>query len=407
MKSTSKATKLSLRTSPTIWDIRSSLWALRTRKDGSAFSALLRGATGFHLQADTNRNHLEATMKWLCSAQAATPDDGVSAFYDLRSGSWGPSYPETTGYIIPTFYDYANYSGDNYYKDLAQKMSNWLLTLQLESGAFPIGPIWEEWERKPIVFDTGQIIFGLVRAFKETGNLKFLDAARRSGDWLTNIQENDGSWEKHTSLELVHAYNVRVAWSLLVLYEACQDTKYRDTATKNIAWVLLQQGQDGWFEFMNFKPGEDPLTHTIAYTIRGILKSSIILEDQKMLNAAQLAADKLKEQQISQGYLQARYSAGWQSNHKWICPTGTAQIAIVWLRLFENSGEIDYLEAATTAIQHLKQIHPLSSKNSAVAGGLYGSYPIYEEYEPYRHLNWAAKFFADSLLILERLKQGR
>ncbi len=343
-------------------------------------------------------------MGWLCAAQDATPDDGISAFYDVRAGNWGPSYPETTGYIIPTFFDYASYHKDTSFRDRAIRMADWLLTLQLENGAFPIGPLWPDWERKPIIFDTGQIIFGLVRAFQETEQSKYLDSARRAGDWLAAVQEDDGSWRRHTSQECVHAYNVRVAWALLQIFDASQDEKYRSTAIQNISWTLSQQMQDGWFHHMNFRPDEDPLTHTIAYTIRGILESGIMLSDQKMINAARLSADALRKRQQQDGFLRSRYRSGWETQLKISCPTGTAQIAIIWLRLYKISGEAVYRQAAEFAINHLKQLHPRASKVSGVAGGVAGSYPIYGDYEPYRNLNWATKFFADSLMLINQLR---
>src|SRR5262245_59568940 len=47
-------------------------------------------------------DHLVAAADWLTRAQDAATDGGVSGRYLLRSG-WSSSYPETTGYIIPTF----------------------------------------------------------------------------------------------------------------------------------------------------------------------------------------------------------------------------------------------------------------------------------------------------------------
>jgi len=44
-------------------------------------------------------------------------------------------------------------------------------------------------ERQTVVFDTGQIIHGLVRAFEETDESCFLVAARRAGDWLVEIRK--------------------------------------------------------------------------------------------------------------------------------------------------------------------------------------------------------------------------
>jgi hypothetical protein len=53
--------------------------------------------------------HLGEAMSWLCRAQDAGGDGGVSRSYALRHmrahgrRGWLASYPETTGYIIPTF----------------------------------------------------------------------------------------------------------------------------------------------------------------------------------------------------------------------------------------------------------------------------------------------------------------
>jgi rhamnogalacturonyl hydrolase YesR len=118
-------------------------------------------------------------MEWLCRAQDATPDDGVSGAYDLVADTWYPSYPETTGYIIPIFFDYAARTGDDAFRARAVKMANWLVSLQMECGAFPEPP-WIEPKGQPIVFDTGQIIHGLVRAYEETDDPRFLNAASRA-----------------------------------------------------------------------------------------------------------------------------------------------------------------------------------------------------------------------------------
>ena len=47
---------------------------------------------------------IEACMQWLSLAQdrSLTADGGVARVYSLVAG-WQSSYPETTGYIIPTF----------------------------------------------------------------------------------------------------------------------------------------------------------------------------------------------------------------------------------------------------------------------------------------------------------------
>jgi len=315
------------------------------------------------------------------------------------AGKWYPSYPETTGYIIPTFFDYADFSGDNSYRDRAIQMAVWLLSLQLENGAFP-GPPWIEPKDGPVVFDTGQIIHGLVRAYEETGDLRFMDAAIHAGDWLVGIQEDDGSWWNY-DMDQAHTYNSRTAWALLRIDQANRCNQYYVAAQNNLNWVLSQQTSDGWFFNASFDGNEDPLTHTIAYTIEGLLEAGRLLLDQRFIEAARLSADALRDLQVQGGHLPGKFQSGWQPGVSWSCLTGNAQMAFIWLKLYEMTNETDYLQAATIANQYLKQVQSLSANTLGIRGGVSGSDPIYGDYGSYLYLNWAAKFFADSLMQAE------
>jgi len=392
---------------------RDALYALRTRRDTSVLSATLRGKLNQPLKPESDLAHLEASLAWLCAAQDALPDGGVSALYDMRAGTWGPPYPETTGYIIPTFFDYAAWSGQESYRTRAIRMADWLLTLQLDgadseddpessSGAFPIGPLWPGWEPKPIVFDTGQILHGLARSYEETVAEKYRIAAQKAGDWLVRIQDADGNWSKHVSLGYVHTFNVRSAWGLLRLYQVSQNQKYLDAARANLDWALTQQDPDGWFRQAGFRPEEDPLTHTIAYTIEGLLEAGIQLSEKRYIEAASLAAQALLRKQENEGFLRARYGPGWTSHLDWSCLTGTAQMALVWLRLYPLTRDPSQLAAAQEALRYVKQRQVIHSRLPGIRGGIAGSDPVYGDYEPYRNLNWPVKFFADALLLTLR-----
>ena len=123
---------------------------------------------------------IQAGMRWLSCAHDATSDGGVSIRYSLFRG-WDSSYPETTGYIIPTFLKYYEMAGDSSFKDRAMKMAEWEVFIQQEDGSYVAGA-----HKEPVgklVFDTGQIIFGLLKAFQYSQNEKFLEAAIRAGDY--------------------------------------------------------------------------------------------------------------------------------------------------------------------------------------------------------------------------------
>jgi uncharacterized protein YyaL (SSP411 family) len=384
--------------------VRLSWRAIKQRGDFRVLWAVLRGSLGLNYAVGTNLEHLQAAMGWLCMAQDRTPDGGVSAFYDLAKGVWAPSYPETTGYIIPTFLDYAAYTGQDDYRTRAVRMADWLLTLQMDTGAFPMGPLWDDLDRQPLVFDTGQILHGLLRIWQETDSLCYLEAARRAGDWLVEIQETDGSWPRFTFLGHVYTHHARVAWALLKLAQASADERYRRAGLRNLGWTWAQQTTNGWFNNAAFAPDEEPLTHTLGYTIRSLLESGLLLSDERMIAAARSAADALVDRLAQVGYLQGTYDSSWHSSARWSCLTGDVQMAIVWLKLYQYTKDKRYIKAAIKVNRYVKSKQRRGRRASGINGGIAGSFPVDGEYHPYLHVNWAAKFLVDSLLLEERLR---
>lgn len=345
-----------------------------------------------------DRDHLRAAMEWLCRAQDATGCGGVSRRYHLGRG-WGPPYPETTGYIIPTFLHYARSADDESYRDRAARMGRWELEEQLPSGG--VG-----FSGEPVVFDTGQVIFGWTALYEETGRNKFLDAALRAAEWLARIQDGDGSWSRHTYMKAAHTYHTRVAWSLLEVHRLTGEERYRTAAERNIVWALAQAEENGWFRKMSFTPDEAPLTHTIAYTLRGLLESSAHLprpERDRILARVKETLENIRMSYTSGRkpavLLPARLNRGWNSEDNYSCLVGDAQIAILWLKLYKIDNAARFLQAAGRLIRGIKATQSLDSGDPGIQGGIAGSSPLRGGYFSYAYPNWAAKFFADTLLL--------
>ena len=241
--------------------------------------------------AHSNDVHIKAAMDWISTAQSQNNDSGVSALYSLFEG-WAPSYVETTGYIISTFFNYFELTNNYFYRKQAIMMADFELRNQLKSGAFPGGS-----NIAPIVFNTGQVIFGLCRTYKETNNDQYKIAAIKAADWLLSIMDEDGCWRKHTYLNNTHTYNTRTVWSLLQAHEITRNNAYKKAAEKNINWALKQQLKNGWFENNAFHKEQEPLLHTIAYSIRGILEAAIYLRKKAYLESTLKAATPIMEAQ--------------------------------------------------------------------------------------------------------------
>jgi len=236
--------------------------------------------------------HLDAAMQWLCRAQDACPPGGVSIDYSLVWG-WRPGYPETTGYIIPTFVQYAAVSKRPEYLDRAIRMADWELSIQRQDGSFEGGPVGSN--LGSFVFDTGQILFGLIEAHRATGEAKYLKSAIKAADWLVINQDTEGMWRRYTYHNIPHAYYTRVAWGLAELGNYTDTPRYRDAARRNVDWTLSQQLASGWFNSAGFTETEHgaPYTHTIAYTIEGVLETGISLARRDYVDAATRSADAL------------------------------------------------------------------------------------------------------------------
>jgi len=360
--------------------------------------------------------HLSSAARWLCAAQDAFDDGGVARSYSLiyqdffKRKGWIPSYPETTGYIIPTVFDYAALTDDNSMRKRAVKMADWECEVQMKSGAVQGGTI-DTPRPTPAVFNTGQVIFGWLRAYEETEDKKYLDSAVKAAEYLLKTQDSDGAWRKNltdfaTDSIKTYTYNVRVAWTLIKLSIATGDTRYRDGAVLNLEHGLGQQLDNGWFENDCLYNPSAPLLHTLAYTIRGILEAGVLLDKDEYIEKACLAADALMKVQAADGGIPGRLDRDWKGKVDYVCLTGLAQTGIICGRLYEITGSGPYLKAMQKANGYLKCVQILDTGNSGLDGGISGSFPLGGIYGRYEVLNWAVKFFMDSLMLEEAITTG-
>jgi hypothetical protein len=316
------------------------------------------------------------------------------------------AYPETTGYIIPTFFAYAVWSGNEEYRRRAVRMAEWEVDVQIENGAVQGGVV--DFPPTPAIFNTGQVLFGWSRAFLETGNEAFRNAAARAANFLVSAQDADGAWRREGSKYArpgINLYDARTAWGLIEAYRVTGNQRHREAGRRNLEFVLSRQCSNGWFPNCCLDDDQRPLLHTIAYTIEGLLEAGVLFEEHRFVDAARRPLDVLLSLQRSDGSLAGRFDCNWRPVAGWTCLTGDAQIALCWLRLFEFTGSKKYLEAARRMNRFVMATQDLKSSNRGVRGGIKGSYPIWGAYSPYEYPNWAAKFFVDALLMEVKLTQ--
>jgi uncharacterized protein YyaL (SSP411 family) len=297
-------------------------------------------------------------------------------------------------------------------------MADWLVSLQEPDGSFGGGVTGGiRWSS---VFDTGQILFGLLATYAHTSKTAYLDAAVTAGRWLVAVQDDDGGWPgRHDYMGKRHSYNARVAWPLLVLADFSGEDRFAAAAARHVEWVLDQAHPDGFIERAAFDPDSGPYgafravativrernlpsfyttasLHTLAYAIEGLLECAWLLGDPAAAERAQTGAAALAEQ-VRHGRLAGFFGAGWDPLCRSACLTGVAQMARVWMRLYER-GNHQLLVAADWAIDFLLDAQRMSHRPRQIFGAVGGSKPLYGRYLPFRYPNWAAKFTADAYL---------
>jgi uncharacterized protein YyaL (SSP411 family) len=353
-------------------------------------------------QSEEKREALDNAAGWLMTAQRANQDGGMGSYHLLNK--WSASYPETTGYIIPTLIHYGKKFNKQEAIDSAMRAADFLLKIQKVSGGWQGGRIDEN--KPEIVFNTGQVIRGMIAAYEYTKDQKYLDAANKAGLWLSSIQHPEGYWQTHALMGKTRVYDTFVDVPLLQLHELTTEEKFSKAAIQNLNWVIkMKMHENGWFEDCDntVKRNDKPILHTIAYTLDGLIDSSFILKGDNYLKAAVIGADRLRDMFLFKSFLNGRFDRNWYGSEYMIC-TGCAQMAIVWLKLHKVYKDKVYLTAAQRMIDLLIFIQSRGFKESEdTRGAIPGSFPLWGRYEPFAFPNWATKFFCDALILEEEV----
>jgi hypothetical protein len=360
-----------------------------------------------------HQRHLDHAIGWLVRAQDIGEDRGFSRGFGVAfspywgSAGWQPSYPETTGYIIPTLLEAGAHLGLPELRERAIAGAQWESEIQLESGAVQGGVVGQG--RSPAVFNTGQVLLGWLAAYQETGREEFATSARRAGQYLVSVQEKDGHWRKGNSQfanSETTLYNARVAWALAEAGERLKDEEMKLAAARNLAAVLNHQHANGWFPNCCLTDPSRPLLHTLAYTTRGLLEGGRVLADERLLNSAIRIARALARSVREDGWMPGRFDRDWNGTVAWSCLTGEAQMANNWMRLFAITGDSVWLEPVPRVLAFLKKTQNTTSDIDGLRGGIKGSFPMSGDYGRFEVLNWATKYFADALMRHQQILDG-
>lgn len=344
---------------------------------------------------------LQAAAGHLCLAQDHSGDGGLGSYHMVRG--WGATYPETTGYIIPTLLKLADRLRRPDLRDRAIVAGDALLALQHANGGWMGGRVGEG--RPPLVFNTAQVIRGLLALHREWPTRGYLEAAQRAAHWIVGAQESDGAWRAANFMGVERTYDTYVDAPLLALHMVAPDASLERAARLNLDRVLSHQRPNGWFANADntLKHNDRPITHTIAYTLDGFLRCGVILHEPRYVEAARKGALVLLERFLRDGRLHGRYDPEWQGSGASIV-TGCAQLAIIWKGFADEEGGGAWREGCLRMAAWLLAVQERSLAGPAdMHGAVTGSFPLWGRYEKFACPNWAVKYTVDALLCTDAL----
>jgi len=293
---------------------------------------------------------------------------------------------------------YADQHQDEQLLQRARHMLDWLVRIQFDNGAFQGGMV-DQTPVRPVTFNTGQILLGLVAGQRQFG--AYFEPMRGAADWLARTQDADGCWRLYPSPFVETrdvTYDTHVAWGLLEAARVTKDSAHSDAALANIRWALTRQHENGWFEDCCLSVPKRPLTHTIGYALRGVIEGYLFSKDERLLSAAKKTANGAKTALRADGWLPGRLDCNWRAGAPWACVTGSSQIAHCWLRLYQITGDTNYRDAGLRANSWVRRTVNLEGAPD-VRGAVKGAFPVNGDYCRFEYPNWATKFTIDANVL--------
>jgi len=292
---------------------------------------------------------LEKAVQWI--KNNSIPGKGIAISSRKRV-----SYPEVTGYFIPTLLSIGE-------RELAYQYARWLLSVQRQDGSYGLNG-------HSYAFDTGQVVRGWVALLEQMPELEL--PLRRACYWLIETADSQtgrlkvppsgAAWSLGRRGQVSEGIHLHVLPPLYRAGELLNESRYCEFVSRSLNYYLKN---------VNLTDFSQPnmLTHFYGY-IQGALLD-LGCGDEARRGMASVARFQQPTGGVS-GY----------SDVNWVCSVGLAQLALVWYRLGETS-------RADAALKFLEMVQNPS-------GGFFGSYGVGADYFTSEEISWAVKYAVEA-----------
>ena len=268
---------------------------------------------------------LQKMIQWLIEEPVRNTHIAHPGYGSFNHGIHGKTghnpgqYTEITGYGASLLSYLYKWHKEAHYLEAAQHAANFLLSIQLDNGAYPHCPKPDAScvNGEQFTFDTSMCIMGIMDLYSIDPQDKYLDSAIQAGEWLLSMQQTDGSFRAKYSVQAGHTntsnffgdgscIHVKNAMALLKLATASGDTRFELSARNVCDYTLNLQADEGLFWSMPSK--NFVFTHAHCYACEGLLSAGAYTGEQKYSDAALKGIQWLKKSQNTDGSVYQVYA---------------------------------------------------------------------------------------------------
>lgn len=369
-------------------------------------SALVMDTTGIAVPAFQQllTERAAAAADWIARSIQVCGGQGAAGYYSrlhhpLRG--WAPAFPNGTGGIVPTLIRYSRFSHRPELAALAVAQARWLLSLQYLDGSFPGGLVHRTDRGDPSVFSTGRIMLGLVVAYDQTSDAEFLQTAAGAARWLCDeLNEPAGIWLSVDHPAFQPSHLTVVCWAMLEVWQRTREARIRDQAMRALQIIAGRRLPNGAVDDWGLHGDRPAITDTIADTLRGMWECGRILGDggRQYIDVASQAAALLRSQFPPQGQLAGAYDPQLNADSSFTSLPGNCHLAQLWLRLAEQTGDLEAFRAAVRVLWQVLQKQRMKPLTANARGALPGSSPPWSGAWPFKLPTLSAQLFLEAAM---------
>src|SRR6185295_17058005 len=141
------------------------------------------------------------------------------------------------------------------------------------------------------------------------------EAGLKASRWMIDMQGPDGHWTRGNSDKAnpqMTLYNVKAAWGLCGFGQAADFEPAVSAALRNAEYCVSRQLANGWFHDCCLEDATQPLLHTMAYAMQGLVGIGRLTGREEFIAATRRTADSLIRLMDAGGFIPGRIDSSFR-----------------------------------------------------------------------------------------------